>query len=490
MLTTLVVLLIINTTVAVITVFREPRDIAATWAWILVLILIPVLGFIIYSFAGRKLSQRRLFAYQGQDTSAMNEKIADLIQEADVRGKREGLVTRVNETQASLVQARSLVTLFQNINQTSLATKNQVKVFTSGVDFFGRLKEDLKQAQESINLEFYTFYSDQLGHEIRDILVERAQAGVEVHVIYDALGSFGTTKRFFAPLRDAGGHATPFLKRRLTLVDFQLNFRDHRKIVVIDGQIGYVGGFNIGDQYLGRDKKFGHWRDTHLRMTGSGVYSLQAHFLLDWNASEPKRPMAVTSDRYFPPLQLALQGKSNLQIVTSGPETDDEQIKMGYIRLIQLAKKRCWIQTPYLIPDDSTFDALRIAANSGVDVRIMVPCMPDHAFVYRATQYYAAQLAKYGIKIYYYQNGFLHAKTMVVDDHLASVGSANLDFRSFKLNFEVNAFLYDSDLAHYLAHVFKQDLTVSSEQTVTSFAQQGRWLVFKQYVARLLAPIL
>ncbi|GAP00106.1 cardiolipin synthase [Fructobacillus ficulneus] len=488
MLITLATIYVINTVVALITVLREPRDISATWAWILVLTLIPVVGFIIYSFAGRKLSHRRLFAYQDQDTTAMRQHIADLMTQTESLNR--DIDPHQNESVASVRQGRSLVTLFQNINQTALATKNHVKIFTAGQDLFEQMKADLRAAQESINIEFYTFYADELGSEILDILVDRAKAGVAVHVIYDALGSFGTTKKFFKPLEEAGGHAGPFLKRRLTLIDFQLNFRDHRKMVVIDGEVGYVGGFNIGDQYLGRDKKFGHWRDTHLRLTGSAVYFLQAHLILDWNASAPKNQIPVTEPCYFPKLKAENQGHSNLQIVTSGPESDDEQIKMGYIRLIQLAKERCWIQTPYLIPDDSTFDALRIAANSGVDVRIMVPCMPDHPFVYRATQYYASQLAKYGVKVYYYDNGFLHAKTVVVDNHLASVGSANFDFRSFKLNFEVNAFLYDSKLAQELSRDFENDLKSATEQTVVDFANQGRWLTFKQYIARLLAPIL
>ncbi|MBS9336194.1 cardiolipin synthase [Fructobacillus papyrifericola] len=473
----------INAVLAAVTVFREPRDIAATWAWILVLIFMPGIGFVLYSFAGRKLPAKRLFAFQGKDASKIQEKIQKRLQEAP------GL-NNAAELERLPRSARSLVTLFQRINQTPLASHNEVQVMTSGQDFFSRLKRSLKQAKETINIEFYTFYSDNLGHEIRDILVEKAKEGVEVHVLYDSLGSAGTTGRFFAPLTAEGGHAAPFLKRRFNLINFQLNFRDHRKIVVVDGKVGYVGGFNIGDQYLGRKKKFGHWRDTHLKLQGSGVYYLQEHFLLDWNASALKKPMDVQDDRYFPALPDQVAGKTDLQIVTSGPDSDDEQIKMGYIRLIQLAKKRCWIQTPYLIPDDSTIDALRIAANSGVDVRIMVPCMPDHMFVYRATQYFASQLVKDGIKIYYYQNGFLHAKTMVVDDQLASVGSANFDFRSFKLNFEVNAFLYDQSITEQLAATYEKDIEQSSEQTVESFAKQSRWLRFKQVASRLLAPIL
>ncbi|MCK8617229.1 cardiolipin synthase [Fructobacillus sp. M158] len=477
------IIVTLNTILAVLTVFREPRDIAATWAWILLLIFLPVFGFVLYSFAGRKLPAKRLFAFQGQDASAIDQKIQQRIKAAPGATNKE----RVAELPRS---ARSLVTMFQRINQTPLASNNEVQVLTSGRDFFERLKRSLRQAEGSINLEFYTFYSDDLGHEILDLLVERAQAGVEVHVLYDSLGSAGTTARFFAPLRAAGGHAAPFLKRRFNLINFQLNFRDHRKIVVVDGRVGYVGGFNIGDQYLGRKKKFGHWRDTHLKIQGSAVYDLQEHFLLDWNASVLKAPMDVTADRYFPALSDQPAGRTDLQIVTSGPDSDDEQIKMGYIRLIQLAKKRCWIQTPYLIPDDSTIDALRIAANSGVDVRIMVPCMPDHMFVYRATQYFASQLVKDGIKIYYYQNGFLHAKTMVVDDQLASVGSANFDFRSFKLNFEVNAFLYDQSVTGQLAATYEKDIEQSSLQSEESFRRQSRWLRFKQVASRLLAPIL
>lgn len=479
----LFIIIIVNGLLALITVFREPRDIAATWAWILVLIFIPVIGFLIYSFAGRKLPQRQLFAYQDQDIS----EIEKLIRKRMTDGPGPSVSDKVAMLPRS---AQSLVTLFQRINRTPLATNNQVRLLTSGQDFFDRLKRSLREAKTSINIEFYTFYSDDLGHEILDILVERAKAGVEVHILYDSLGSAGTTLRFFAPLRAAGGHAAPFLKRRFNIVNFQLNFRDHRKIVVIDGQVGYIGGFNIGDQYLGRKKKFGHWRDTHLKIVGSGVYYLQAHFLLDWNASVLTKPMHVSDEHYFPELPEHKIGDTDLQIVTSGPDSDDEQIKMGYIRLIQLAKKRCWIQTPYLIPDDSTIDALRIAANSGVDVRIMIPCMPDHMFVYRATQYFASQLVKDGIKVYCYNNGFLHAKTMVVDDQLSSVGSANFDFRSFKLNFEANAFLYDKEIAQQLAAQYEKDIECSTEQTVESFAEQGRWLRFKQVFSRLLAPIL
>ncbi|CAH1854397.1 cardiolipin synthase [Convivina intestini] len=472
-------LVLLNTILALVTVFREPRDIAATWAWMLVLIFLPVIGFLLYSFAGRKLPKKRLFRYQAQDFNEIRKLIGQRLQQ---------LAIRPNEQPIKNSRDNSLITLFNTLNQTYLAPDNHVRIFTNGPQLFEQLIKDLKAAKATINIEFYTFYSDKLGHQIRDILVEKARQGVKVHVVYDSLGSFGTSELFFRPLRLAGGYARPFLHTHSILFDFRLNFRDHRKIVVIDGQLGYIGGFNIGDQYMNRSRKFGYWRDTHLRISGPAVYQLQGQFILDWNATDIKNPIKATLAEYFP--LVATDGNSNLQIVTSGPDSDEQQIKMGYIRLIQLAQRTCWIQTPYLIPDDSTYDALRIAASSGIDVRIMVPCMPDHPFVYRATQYYAHQLALAGVKVYYYRKGFIHAKTVVIDNKMASVGSANFDFRSFKLNFEINSFIYDKALAHKLGQIFEEDLKDATLESPADFAKQSWWLNFKQHFSRLLAPIL
>ena len=300
----------------------------------------------------------------------------------------------------------------------------------------------------------------------------------------------GVKRSFYDALRQNGGLAEPFLMTHSNLFDFRLNYRDHRKIVTIDGQIGYVGGFNVGDQYLGRLPKFGYWRDTHLRVIGGGVYSLQQRFIRDWNASQRHVHDKIIYYRpYFPPITVK-QGNTALQIVSNGPESPLEKIKLGYLRLINAAQDHIWIQTPYLIPDDSVLDALRIAIHSGVDVRIMVPCKPDHPFVYRATQYYAHQLANEGATIYFYQNGFLHAKTMVVDGKMASVGSANVDFRSFKLNFEINAFIYDHRITDQLEQIFVNDIRNCKVMTPEMFAAQPVWLRFKQTFSRLFSPIL
>ncbi|WP_373300827.1 cardiolipin synthase [Levilactobacillus wangkuiensis] len=475
------IIVLVNSTLAFVTVFREKRDIAATWAWMLVLVLLPVVGFIAYAFIGRKLPKGRMFRLKRQVAVQLEERLSQ---------QREEIGDKIMPADQISHSVINMVNMFMETDHAFLARKNRVRVITDGHDLFHLMMEDIERAHSSIHIEFYTFYNDKIGNDILDLLVKKAQAGVEVRVIYDPWGSMGTWKRFFKPLIDVGGHVEAFLGTRSAVIDFRLNFRDHRKIVTIDGQVGYVGGFNIGDQYLGRKEKFGYWRDTHLRIVGSGVFSLQARFMLDWNATDRDHPFKDDriEHKYFPLTKV--KGETSLQIVSSGPDSDLQQIKMGYMRLIQTAEKRLWIQTPYLIPDDSVLDSLRIAAMAGVDVRIMIPDKPDHAFVYRATQYYARQLADDGVKIYFYHNGFIHAKTMVVDGRIASVGSANMDYRSFKLNFEINAFIYDPVVATQLEEIYEADMRHSELITPEKFKQQSAYLRFKQTASRLLSPIL
>ena len=475
----LLVIVIINEVAALVTVFREKRDIAATWAWLMVL-MIPVIGFIIYAFLGRKLPQKRL----ERISSPTAQHLYDTFEE-----QRTAFV-EMPHPEDSLVQTyRRTIMLFQSIDESFLSEDNQVEIFTTGITFFNRLLTDIEQAKQSIHIEFYTIYNDQIGNRLRTLLEQKAAAGVEVRVLYDSWGSMGVKKSFYDNLRKNGGFASPFLMTHSNFLDFRLNYRDHRKIVVIDGQIGYVGGFNVGDQYLGRLKKFGPWRDTHLRIQGGGIYSLQQRFLRDWNASVKPAERLTHFKDYFPSAALN-KGQTAMQIVSSGPDAPLQAIKLGYLRLINAAQDHIWIQTPYLIPDNSVIDALRIAAHSGVDVRIMIPSMPDHAFVYRATQYYARALANEGVTIYSYQVGFLHAKTMTIDGKMAAVGSANLDFRSFQLNFEINAFLYDRQLVDELEQIFINDVRDSRVITPEMFDAQPLGLRFKQTFSRLLSPIL
>lgn len=476
------IIVAVNSLAAIVTVFREKRDIAATWAWLLVLFFLPVVGFIFYAFAGRKLPKGKMFQLRKETKIELQRVLARQTQELNSYHTAADKVVE---------DASGMATMFMNADSAFLSHRNRVKLITDGKELFHEMFQDIERAKKHIHIEFYTFYADEIGHDVLHLLEKKAAEGVDVRVIWDSWGSMGTKTKFFDHLRELGGHASPFLGTHSPVTDFRLNFRDHRKIVVIDGQVGYTGGFNIGDQYLGRKKKFGYWRDTHMRIAGSGVYGLQARFIRDWNATEPEHSIDKVFDpgsTYFPVAKV--NGNTSLQVVASGPDSDTETIKLSYLKLIYSAHRSIWMQTPYLIPDDSVLDALRVAALSGIDVRIMIPHMPDHAFVYRATQYYARQCAKWGIQIYNYDAGFLHAKTMVVDGKISSVGSANMDFRSFKLNFEVNTFLYDEKVAEKLEDIFKADIRKSTLQTSKMYDEQSAWLKFKQYFSRLLSPIL
>lgn len=479
----LLAIIIINTAIALFTVFRGKRDIAATWAWLLVLIFLPLVGFIIYAFLGRKLPARKMFRIQTETQLELREAL-------EAQKKRFQRMKRPEENTKRVY--RRTIMLFQSIDDSFVTQHNHVDVFHDGHKLFKQMFNDIAEAKQSIHIEFYTIYNDEIGNQLRTLLEQKAAEGVEVRVLYDSWGSMGVRPSFYDHLRENGGQAEPFLMTRNNLFDFRLNYRDHRKIVVIDGKIGFVGGFNVGDQYLGRLEKFGYWRDTHLRIVGGAVYSLQQRFVRDWNASASTNHERIEHYKaYFPEIDVPdTAGHTALQIVSSGPDSQMQQIKLGYLRLINAAQDHVWIQTPYLIPDDSVLDALKIAAHSGIDVRIMVPCKPDHPFVYRATQYYAHYLADEGVTIYYYMNGFLHAKTMVVDGKMGSVGSANMDFRSFKLNFEINCFIYDHWLVKHLEEVFVGDIRHSHVITPTMFTKQPRWLKFKQSFSRLLSLIL
>ncbi|MEC5140443.1 cardiolipin synthase [Pediococcus pentosaceus] len=470
-----IVFYLINIIIALTIALMEKRDISAAWAWLFVMLLLPGIGFIIYLFFGWKLNQRQIFDLKAQKRLGISD-----MAEYQKRNPK-------NKPTLDTNLENDLVQMFLNTDNAILTTKNDLKIFTDGHEKFNSLFEDLKKAKHHINIEYFTIYDDQLGKKLRKILVQKAREGVQVKVLYDLFGSKGSKQKFFKELIQAGGEVTPFMKSKLGYYSFRINFRNHRKIVVIDGSVGYIGGFNIGDQYLGRNKRFGNWRDTHLRLEGSVVLQLQSRFFMDWNASAKRQKVQFSLD-YFP--QSNVQNNIPMQIVSSGPENDVQKIKQGYIKMIMGAKHSIWIETPYFIPDDALMEALLIAIRSGIEVRIVIPQMPDHPFVYRATEYYVQQLLKAGARIYSYQNGFMHAKTIVVDNMITSVGSANWDIRSFKLNFEANAFMYDPKVAEQIIATIENDLKDARELDEEYFKQQSSWKKFRQLASRLISPIL
>lgn len=476
----LVFILIVNTILAMITVFREKRDIAATWAWLLVLNFLPVIGFIIYLFLGRKISKEQIFDIRTQEMIGMPELVS--AQKKIISEEESMLKESVDGP-----KARELVSLFLESSSAVLTKGNEVQILSEGQEKFDTLIEDISKAEHHVHVMYYIFRMDKVGTRILKALEERAANGVEVALLYDPFGSRWLHPRKFKKLRDLGGQAEPAFGSKIPFLNIRLNFRNHRKIVVIDGKIGYTGGFNVGDDYLGEYPKMGYWRDTHVRIEGNGVLPLQTRFIMDWNASVKKHQFSYYGE-YFP--IAPMKGSVDLQVVASGPDTEIQAIKKGFLKMIFMAKESIYIQTPYFVPDEGIMEALQIAILSGIDLKLMIPNKPDHPFIYRATLYYASEMVKSGAEVYIYDKGFLHSKAMVIDGKISTIGSANFDIRSFKLNFENNVFIYDESLSKEQERLFFKDVADSYQLTEEIIDDFSLWERFKQHFSRLLSPIL
>ncbi|MFS0557152.1 cardiolipin synthase [Brevibacillus sp. 179-C9.3 HS] len=468
-----------NLILAAVLIFMERRNIAATWAWLMVLLFLPGIGFIIYLIFGHKLSKKKLYRLKEGEFShfrAAVDRQKQLLAHGDLQ---------VNDPE--MERHRDMI--FMNVvsDGAFYTQDNTIQVFKEGHSLFNLMFKQMEEAREHIHLLYYILNDDDLGKQLIQLLTKKAQEGVEVRLLYDAVGSSGVSSRFLRPLVKAGGEVASFFPAKIPFLNFRVNFRNHRKLTIIDGKIGYIGGFNIGDEYLGKDKKLGYWRDTHLLIEGRAVYMLQARFFLDWNLSAAKR-MHESID-YFPEHH-ETNGTVGVQIVSSGPNSEKEQIKHAFLKMIYKARKKVYLQTPYFVPDESMLTALKMAAMSGVDVRVMVPGKPDHLMVFWATHSYLGDLLKSGVRCYLYEKGFLHAKTIVVDTQLSSVGTANVDIRSFKLNFETNAFLYDSQMAEQLEELFVSDLADCREITLGEYVNRPLRLRLLESLTRLLSPLL
>lgn len=471
----------LNSALAIFTVFREKeRDIAAIWAWLLVITMLPGVGIIIYLFLGRKISRENIFDIRAQKRIGMNQ----LVEAQKYLIENENL--DIPETRY-LDTTMELVSLFLESNQAVLTKGNKVDILIDGRDKFDKLIADIQKATHHIHVMYYIFKADGIGTTLLQALEERAENGVEVKVLYDPIGARILGKHFFDRLKSFGGQAEPFFGSKFHLLNLRLNYRNHRKIVVIDGTIGYTGGFNVGDDYLGLYEKMGYWRDTHLRIEGNGVLPLQTRFLMDWNASADQKTVEY-KESYFP--VSSFKGSTDLQIVSSGPDDEVHAIKKGFLKMISMAKESVYIQSPYFIPDEALMETIKIASLSGIDVKLMIPNKPDHPFIYRATLSYAEDMINSGVEVYIYDGGFIHAKTIVIDGEILSVGTANFDIRSFKLNFEVNTFMYDRSLAKQQVEIYHKDIEQSYLLTPEMIADYSKWERFKQQFSRLFSPIL
>ncbi|ARB77913.1 cardiolipin synthase [Staphylococcus lugdunensis] len=477
----LIIGFILNLILAFIIIFleRNRRSATSTWAWLFVLLVLPLIGFVLYLFFGRTVSKRKMEKHNGKELNAFKQLIDDQIKSFDKHnyGTSNELVTTHHDLVRMLL-----------MNQDGFLTENnQVDVFTDGHELFDQVIEDIYNAKHYIHLEYYTFELDGLGKRILDALETKLKEGLEVKLLYDDVGSKKVGLSKFKQFKALGGEVEAFFASKFPLINFRMNNRNHRKIIVIDGQKGYIGGFNIGDDYLGLGK-LGYWRDTHFRIQGDAVDALQVRFILDWN-SQAHRTQFEYDSKYFPKKDYG-DGHTPLQIVASSPAEDWHQIEFGYTKMIMSAKKSIYLQTPYFIPDNAYINALKIAASTGIEVHLMIPCKPDHPFVYWATFSNAAALLDSGVHIHTYQNGFIHSKLCMIDDEVVSVGTANMDYRSFELNFEVNAFVYDKTIAQQLKKAYQEDIKKSKLLTKEKYNQRSLKIKIKEDIAKLVSPIL
>ena len=468
---------IINLVTILYMIFKEKRSANNIIAWTLVLYLAPFIGFIVFILIGRKMNKANMFGFKNAELKIF-ENYTNQVKE------RESLKDENID-----IENIDMIRALEATDYSPYRSNNDVYMYSDGTLFFEELLTSLKKAKQSINIEFYIFKNDNIGTEILNILEEKAKEGVEVRLLYDSVGSRSLNRNVLKKLTDVGGKVGEFFPSWLKLININMNFRNHRKIVVIDNKIGFVGGFNVGDEYLGKDDKFGYWRDTHIKFKGSAVKDLNLRFLADWRYATKEE---VDIEHIVEEESRVCTGNKGIQILSSGPNLSDRfEIKLAYLKMIQKAKKYIYIQSPYLIIDNSISDALKLAALSGVDVRIMIPGKGDHPFVYWANLSYAGDLLDFGVKIYHYdRNAFLHAKTLVIDDEICSVGTANMDTRSFELNFEINAYIYSSDIACKQKKQFEKDILKSNQLTLEMYKGRNNKTKIKEGLSKLFSSIL
>ena len=461
--------------------FKERNRPETTISWVFTLIFLPVIGVLLYAFLGtaryvnitRKFGKKKLY----------DEAHRHIIQE-QLEHIKAGGDDLCSPEAAPFID---MIQMHIKTGQSLYTDDNHLTLLASAREKYDLLFQDIRAAKQNINLSYFIFRNDQIGNELIDLLAQKASEGVEVRLIYDSFGNLSTPQKTFKRLKAAGGQVVRFLPHPILNL-LRVNYRNHRKIVVIDGQIGYVGGINIGDEYLGLDKLKTPWKDTHIRIKGSAVNSLQLQFLMDWQyLTNDKRDDIEFISKFFT-LQ-KFDGNCAMQIVSSGPDSPEQQIKYGFLKLINTAKKTLYIQTPYLIPDDTILDSLKIAVNSGVDVRIIIPGIPDKKFVYYTSLSYVEELLNAGVRIYRYE-GFLHSKMILCDKNACTIGTTNLDLRGFYLAFEINAFIYDSDFSSKCFNMFTNDLASCQEIKPDEFKRRSIWIKIKESVFRLLSPLM
>ncbi|MBP8958838.1 MAG: cardiolipin synthase [Bacteroidales bacterium] len=448
-----------------------------TLSWVMVVLLIPVVGIIFYLLFGQNYRKQKIFSHKSILDAEQLSNIAD-IQANTLHERLSGASEKVKEKE-------HIIKLMLNNNKSYLTEYNKVNILIDGKDTFPSMFESIAGAKRYINMEVYRFESDILGMKFCDALVEKAKEGVKVRVIFDDVGSWNLSKKIVRWMRNNGVQIYPFMPVSFPWLTNKINYRNHRKILVVDGVKGYVGGLNIADKYLHGQRSIGNWRDTHLFITGEAVTSLNNVFMVDWYFVSK----ILLNDTNLLPDESKVTDKCWIQIAFSGPDSDWSNIMQVYFSAIATARKYIYLCTPYFSPDETILNALFTTSLSGVDVRLILPGKSDSPVAYWNTRSYIEELMEAGIKIYLYNEGFNHSKYLLVDNVFASVGSANVDMRSFDLNFEIAAMIYDEDFAARLLKVFYSDISKSNEIKIEEWKRRKKTDKYKESLARILGPL-
>lgn len=465
-----------------IRIIFDTRNNTKALAYILLIVFLPVIGIIFYFSFGINYRRRKIYSKK-------------LIRDVSLAAKLSEKIFHdskmiFDRSPATMQVSKKLALMLLRDSDSPLTENNAVKLLINGENKFPEVIQALKQAKRHIHLEYYIFDDDRIGQEIEKVLIEKVKEGVTVRVIYDDFGSRPIRRKMVSRLKEGGVKVFPFHKIAFIALANRLNYRNHRKIIVIDGRTGFIGGINISDKYINKEnsgKLF--WRDTHLKIEGTGVRHLQYLFLCDWNfcAKDDLQP----DESFFPAKEtFKIKGDKLVQIAASGPDSEIPTILFALLHAMNLASEEILLTTPYFIPEESIQNALTIAALGGVSVKLLVPERSDSFFVDAAASSYYEDLLKAGVAIYRYKKGFVHAKTLVIDRKIAMVGTANIDYRSFDLNFEVNAIIYDEGLAAELRKVFYEDMANAESIDITAWQKRPRMRQLFEKAAGLLSPLL
>ena len=463
----------------VISILLDNRNPLKTHSYLLLLLLLPILGIYIYLFFGQNIRKRKIFAKKQLINSAFGDQVSFKSDDASLLGNNRPNTTLPDGQYGKLIQ-------FLRNDLSPLSTNNKVTVLKNGEAKFPEVFKAIEEAEHHIHLEYYILSDDVIGKKLVSSLIKKAQEGIEVRMIVDGVGSLQLSKAFFREVKQAGIQIVEFMPVLFPGFTSKINYRNHRKILVVDGKIGFTGGVNINDRYINNEQNTLYWRDTHLKIEGESVKSLQFLFFLNWQFITQKEEANV--DEYFQPLDKV--GEHCVQINASGPDWELASIMDSFFIAINSAKHKVRIATPYFIPNESILDAIMTAARSSVEIDLMIPYESDSWIVQSASLSFLRALMERGVNVYLYQKGFLHSKVIIIDDTFSSVGTANMDYRSFDLNHEVNTYLYDKDLVKTLIDQFEVDKQDSLHLDLKIWKNRGLPEKLKESVCRLLAPLL